>query len=115
MKRPLSVILISLLMIVTGAVTTVFHGMEAMKDHPLGYDSILAILVSVLAVIAGVFMLRARNWARWLTLAWLAFHVILSAFHILREVIMHSLILAVIAFFLFRPAANRWFRGTKPA
>ena len=113
MKRPLSVIIISLLMIATGVVTTVFHGMEAIKERSLAYDSILAVLVSVLAVVAGAFLLRAQNWARWLTIAWLAFHVILSAFHIVRELVMHSLLLAVIAFFLFRPAANRYFRAPK--
>ena len=36
---------------------------------------------SSLAIVCGVFLLRGHNWARWLALAWIAFHVVLSAFH----------------------------------
>ena len=34
-------------------------------------------LFELLAVLAGVFLLKGRNWARWLLLLWIAFHVIL--------------------------------------
>ena len=33
-------------------------------------------LTELLAILSGVFMLRGQNWARWLALAWIAFHVI---------------------------------------
>ncbi len=56
-------------------------------------------------------MLRGRNWARWLLLVWLAFHVILSAFHALFELVVHSLLFAVIAYSLFRPRVSAFFRG----
>ena len=38
-------------------------------------------VIGVAAVVAGVFMLRGRNWARWLALAWMASHVAISVFH----------------------------------
>jgi hypothetical protein len=56
-------------------------------------------------------MLRGRNWARWGALAWMAFHVVLSAFHSLVQLAMHSVFFAVIAYFLFRPAAKEYFRA----
>jgi hypothetical protein len=56
-------------------------------------------------------MMRGQNWARWLAVAWMAFHVILSAFHAVRELAIHSLFLAVIAWILFRPEGARYFRG----
>ncbi len=56
-------------------------------------------------------MLRGHNWARWLALAWIAFHVVLSAFHALAELAVHSLFCAIMAYFLFRPAANGYFRA----
>ncbi len=55
-------------------------------------------------------MLRAHNWARWLAIAWIAFHVALSAFHALGEFAIHGLLCALIAWALFRSEANRYFR-----
>ena len=74
-------------------------------------DGVWVELVEVAAVIAGSFMLRGQNWARWLALAWMAAHVALSALHNFRELGVHILFLVVIAGFLFRPEATRYFRG----
>ncbi len=74
-------------------------------------DGVWVELVEIAAIIAGAFMLRGKNWARWLALAWMAFHVILSAFHAVSEVAVHGLLFAVIAWILFRPEAARYFGG----
>jgi hypothetical protein len=58
-------------------------------------------------------MLRGRNWARWLLLAWIAYHVALSAFHSLSGVVTHALLFMVIAYFLFRPQVSEYFRRTR--
>ncbi len=55
----------------------------------------------------------ATNWARWLALAWIAYHVILSAFHTLSQLAIHCLLCAILANFLFRPTATRYFRGAR--
>jgi hypothetical protein len=57
--------------------------------------------------------LRGYNWARWAALAWIAFHVILSAFHAFGEFAIHCLFCAVIAWVLFRPEAARHFRDVR--
>jgi hypothetical protein len=57
------------------------------------------------------FMLRGQNWARWLSIVWMAWHVVLSAFHPLSELIMHGVLLAVFALFLFRPRAPAYFQN----
>jgi len=44
-------------------------------------------MIRIIAVVGGVFLLMGHNWARWLMLAWLAFHVAVSAFHSLSEFI----------------------------
>src|SRR5262249_39079375 len=62
-----------------------------------------------LAIVCGVFLLRGSNWARWLLLAWIAFHVVLSAFHNVFELAMHSLLLVVVAYCLFRPRTSAYF------
>jgi hypothetical protein len=63
------------------------------------------------AIVCGVYMLRGSNWARWLTLLWIGYHVVLSAFHSVQEVVVHALLLAVFAYFLFRPKAREYFRA----
>jgi hypothetical protein len=110
-KRPLSVIIIACVYIATSVIGVVYHLTEFKTQHPFQYDIVLIELVSLAAIIAGVFMLRGHNWARWLAIAWIAFHVVLSAFHSFSELGMHTVLLVVFAFFLFRPAANRYFHG----
>lgn len=102
-KRPISILILSCLYIVTGALMFAYH------FHDLtALDTLLVELVELLAVVAGAFMLRGRNWARWLALAWIAFHVAIS-FPVVRMVLIHSLFLAAIAWILFTPAARRYF------
>ena len=109
-KRPVSVTIVGWIFIVTGVFGFAFHLSEVKSLHPFPTDILWALGVSVLAVIAGAFMFRGRNWARWLALAWLVFHVILSAFHSVQQTVVHALLLAVIAYFLFRPRARSYFR-----
>jgi hypothetical protein len=55
-------------------------------------------------------MLRGSNWARWLAMLWIASHVIISAFHPIRELAIHILVFAMFAWVLFRPDAASYFR-----
>lgn len=105
-KRPVPVTLIGCLYILTGLAGAAAHliGLHAFES-----DVLWAVLVNIAALIGGVWMLRRQNWARWLAVAWMLFHVILSVFHSPRELIVHALFLATIAFFLFRPRSNAYF------
>jgi len=69
-------------------------------------------LTELLALVGGVFMLRAQNWARWLALAWVVFHVIVSLFHPVSELAMHLVLCVVITWVLFRPEGQRYFRNS---
>src|SRR5436190_5188208 len=95
-KRPLSITIIGWLFIATGVVGIAYHATELKADRPFQYDVIWVCLVRLLAILCGVFLLRGSNWARWLLLVWIAYHVILSAFHSLSELIIHSLLFAVV-------------------
>ena len=110
-KRPLSITIIGWLFIATGVVGIAYHATELKADRPFQYDVIWVCLVRLVAILCGVFLLRGSNWARWLLLVWIAYHVILSAFHSLSELIIHSLLFAVVIYFLFRPQASAYFRG----
>ena len=110
-KRPLAVTIIACVYIAVGTIGFVYHFTEFRARDAFQYDAVWIELVRLLAIIAGAFMLRGHNWARWLALAWIAFHVIIGALHSLPQFAIHCLFCAVIAFFLFRPDAARYFRG----
>lgn len=112
-KRPLSVTLIGWLYAAVGFVAIGAHITEINLRHPLEKDLVWGFLVNLIAILSGAFMLRGSNWARWLAMAWIAFHVVLSAFHSLHEVVVHALLFAAFAYFLFRRPANEYFRGSR--
>jgi hypothetical protein len=114
-KRPLSVTVIGLLFVLVGAVGVGYHAREFRAPGPFQYDLIWITLVRLLATVGGLYLLRGSNWARWLLVAWLAFHVVLSAFHSVPEAIMHAVLLAIISFFLFLPRASVYMRGARAA
>jgi hypothetical protein len=105
-KRPLAITIISWLFIAVGLVALGYHSTHPSEDHLLWI-----LFVRFLALVCGVAMLFRQNWARWLTVAWLAYHVYLSVHHELSELIIHAVLLAVIAGFLFRPSSTAYFRG----
>jgi carbon starvation protein CstA len=111
-KRPLSVTILAVILAVAGLVGLVYHLTEIKTFSPFPWEVLWVSVVRGIAIVAGVFMLRGRNWARWLAIAWIGFHVGISAFHTTRELIMHALLLAVFAYFLFRRAANFYFRSS---
>ena len=110
-KRPISVTIVSWIYIVAGIGGIAAHITEFDLRHPFSNDAVLAVVVRLLAIVAGVFMLRGANWARWLAIAWIAFHVVLSSFHSVPAAAMHALLLAVFAYFLCRRQANAYFHA----
>ena len=109
--RPLPVTIVAWVYIAMGVIGFVYHLPDLHANNALQFDGIGIELVRLLAVVAGAFMLRGRNWARWLAVAWIAFHVVVGALHSFQQAAIHTLFCAVIAFFLFRPASARYFRG----
>jgi hypothetical protein len=68
-------------------------------------------LARMVMILSGVFMLYGFNWARWLLVAWLTFHVIIGALHSPLRFGVHVLLLVIVVYFLFSPAATGYFRG----
>ncbi len=107
-QRPISVTIVACLYLAVGTVAFVYHFRELLS---LQRDSVSVELTEFLAVVSGAFMLRGHNWARWLALAWIIFHVILSIFDSGHGLVVHGLFCAVIGWILFQPEASRYFRG----
>jgi hypothetical protein len=95
--------------IAVGVTGAIYHSSDLLAGDVFHSDVIWIELTEFVAILCGAFILRGQNWARWLALAWIASHVILSAFHAFREFAVHCAFCAAIAWFLFRPAAARYF------
>lgn len=106
-KRPWEIVFLGVLFMVVGAVGLVYHGWRESLDRWLP----VTLLVRLAAVVGGVFLILGRNWARWLLLAWLALHVVVSAFHSAGEAAAHAVLLVVIGYFLLGTRATEYFRG----
>jgi len=112
-KRPRSVTVISCIFVAAGVIGLAYHATEFKAQRPFEYGMVWVCFVPLLAILCGMFMLRGSNWARWLLLVWIGYHVILSAFHSLSELVMHSVLFGVVAYFLFRPQAAVYFRKAR--
>ena len=113
-KRPLSVTVIGCIFVAAGVIGFAYHVSEFKTLRPFEYGIVWVCFLRLLAILGGVFVLRGHNWARWLLLVWIAFHSILSAFHSRSELVVHTLLFAVVAYVLFlRPQASAYFRGSR--
>lgn len=113
--RPRSITIISWLFIIFGSIALLYGlwpyvKMSAaqisvdLKSHWMVHLSRIA------QIISGVFMLYGRNWARWLLVVWILFHIVISALHSVGFFLMHVVIFSIILYFLFRRDANDYFR-----
>jgi hypothetical protein len=118
--RPLSITIISWLFMIFGSIA-LLSGLLPLtgantaqliaefKSHWMVYLSHLA------AIVSGLFMLRGHNWARWLLVLWIVFHIVVGALHGWLPLLTHMLIFSVILFFLFRRNASEYFSGDATA
>lgn len=115
--RPLSVTIIAWLFMIFGSIA-LLSGLLPFTDSNAAqliaeFKTHWMVHLSRLAqIISGLFMLRGHNWARWLLVAWVAFHIVVGAMHGWIQLLIHVLIFSVILFFIFRPRANEYFAGS---
>ena len=112
--RPPSVTTAAILFAIAGLVGLVYHASEVSASGPIQFELYWVLLLRVVAIAAGLLLLRGIGWARWVTLAWIAYHVMLGAFHSASQAIAHVVVLGVYAFVLFRPAASGYYRPAAP-
>lgn len=121
-QRPLSITIISWILIVlailgfagTLLALSVPEGREVMEEGELPAEAHIAISFIGLAVLvtSGVGMLKGLNWARMLYVAWTGVSLLVGFLTTTAPatLIPPLVFFLVIVFFLFRPAANDYFR-----
>ncbi|HEY6446097.1 MAG TPA: hypothetical protein VIY53_06530 [Acidobacteriaceae bacterium] len=113
LKRPLIITLLGWMLIAVGALECISHA--AATRRPVHTGDIALLLFELVILVSGVFLLRGSNWARWIALAWIGFHVGISFVNSVRAGLVHSAILVVFAWLLFQPDVNAWFRWRRAA
>ena len=108
-RRPLSITIISWLFISFGSIALLYGLVRGGGGDLVSHWYVH--LSRILQIVAGVFMLYGRNWARWLLVAWIAFHIVVSALHSPLFLLMHVAIFSVILFFVFRRQASAFFNA----
>jgi hypothetical protein len=104
MKATPTVFAIAMLYIAVGAVGFVTH----FPRHWQAEDLLIEV-TELVAITCGVFLMRRKNWARWLALAWMALHVAISI-PVIAQVVIHLSLFTVIAWALFRSSSQSYFR-----
>lgn len=110
-KRPLSIIVIGILFILLGIITLVHALVELINTEQRLTDlqhHWMIYLSAFAAIVGGAFLLKGHNWARWLLVVWMAFHIVVGALHGLAPLLTHVVIFSTILFFLFRPPASTY-------
>ncbi|MFZ0301623.1 MAG: hypothetical protein WAL75_03015 [Terracidiphilus sp.] len=107
--RPPTITLLSFLFIAVGVISTAAHVWQFNIEKPSALEEAGIFVIGALAVLAGVYMLRGKNWARWLALAWISFHVIVAAFNQPLGLIIHVVFVVLLAWLLFRRESQQWF------
>ncbi len=108
-KRPITITILGWLYIIVGAVGTTAHYADFRTHKPMVNEFVWITVLGAAAIASGAFMLRGQNWARWLALLWMVAHVAISALHLMRGLVIHSLMLVIIACLLFQREAREYF------
>jgi hypothetical protein len=106
MKNYAAVIVVACLFLLVG----IGAGIEQFPHLLAGSREAVGMEVTeALAIVTGVCLLLRQGWARWLAVAWMAFHVAISLSDP-GKVLVHVVLAGLIAWALFRPESRGWFR-----
>jgi hypothetical protein len=106
MKRPFEVTLLGWFLIAVGIFATTYHFCTGALDRWM----IGIVLFEGVGILAGVFLLKGARWARWLVLAWIAFHVVAMGLNSVWDALPHLVLLVAVGYFLLGPPTAPYYR-----
>ena len=114
-RKPLrSVLAIGILFLALG-VLDVYRGnaplVGPVPSPHLAADDLQVLAVGVAALVGGIYVVRGRNWARWLLAGWMALHVVISVGQP-AALGAHLAIFGFVAYLLFRSRSSVHFEPT---
>ena len=111
--RPLPIIIVATLFIIVGLAGFLYHIKDFVDPHAKVYEALLAELLGIIAIVCGILLLRANNSGRWLSIAWVLSHILISAFNSTSELIAHIVLLVAVSVLLFLPVSSIYFQNKK--
>jgi hypothetical protein len=116
MRRPIpSLVAVGALFLALG-VLDLYRGIAPLfgsaRGAHLAGDDVLVLAIGVAALVGGFYVIRCRNWARWLLAGWMALHVAISVGQP-AKLGAHLVIFGFVTLLLFRPRASACFRATQ--
>jgi len=105
-ERPIAVTLIAGVFVAAGLFGFGYHVRKLAGGDAPSAGLIWVLALRLIAVAAGLLLLWGVAGARWIAIAWLAYHTVSSAVRSTGEFAVHALLLAAIAFALFRRAVS---------
>lgn len=106
---PLPVIIVSALFIITGCVGFALHVKELFELSNNLNETIWIFILRILAIVCGLLLLLRISWGRWLAIAWLVYHIIISAYNSISKTIIHIVLLIIVSILLFLPVSSAYF------
>jgi Trk-type K+ transport system membrane component len=110
-KVPITILIVSILLIIVGGAGFISHLRDFINTQEKLYVTILVQLLRILAIISGVLLLQGINSGRWLAVAWVFSHILISAFNSASEVIAHIVIFIILSVLLFLPMSSKYFQS----
>jgi hypothetical protein len=112
-RRPITVVVVGMLFILAGCMGIAFHIKDFFQPESKMSEEIWILIVRLLAIICGVLLFFRVDWARWLAVIWLLYHVIISALHSKTQLAVHLGLLIVVAVLLFLPVSSAYFQNKR--
>src|ERR1700750_937531 len=109
--RPLSIIVVSILFMITGIAGFIYHIKDFAEPGAKPLEITGVLMLELLAILCALLLIFRIAWARWLAIAWLALHVIISSLNSMSETIQHLVILVIVSVLLFLPVSSAYFRN----
>lgn len=109
-KRPLPVTIVSILFILVGCIGLAYHVKELFNPDKNLSETILILVLRILAAVFGLLLLYRINLARWLIILWLVYHIIIGAFNSMSQMLIHVVFLILVSILLFLPVSSAFFQ-----
>ena len=109
-NRPIPVIIVSIMFLLAGTIGFAYHLKELFEIKNNLNETIWILILRILAIVCGLLLLSRINWARWLAIAWMVYHVIISTLHSTSELLVHIAFLILTAVLLYLPVSSAYFK-----
>ncbi|QHT67329.1 hypothetical protein GXP67_12135 [Rhodocytophaga rosea] len=107
---PIPILIVSILFILAGSIGFTYHVQEFYQPDVQVSQLLWVLFVRILAIVCGSLLLLRICWARWLAIAWLAYHVYIGALNSTSQMIAHIIFLIIVAVLLFLPVSTVFFQ-----